>query len=545
MVGFLCTTTRIPIAMRICNVTIRCGLQFKVAVILVAVVTAAATLGGIASHYLLTNWMTQTQVDEAGRLANTLRMMVADALADGDIAAMQRGANEFLHHESVLSASVLDADGRRLAFAGRHQNDTAEAAADEPSLAMAYTRPLAGNRLLAGRPVVADDDDDGGRIVGAVRIALNIEAAAGRLHRAQIFTGLLICAFALCFLPLSHLLVSRVLIRPIQTLARITGQLAEGDYTARARATAGDEIGFLAGGFNTMAAKIDAQHRLLLGANERLEVKVRQRTAELDAANARLRADMAEREEFLRAVSHDLNAPLRNIAGMAAMTLMKWRDQLPEPVILRLQRIEANVEAETGLINELLELSRIGTRPTSPERVDVAELLIGVEASFEFELHQGKIDLRIGPDMPVLHIERNHIRQVFMNLVDNAIKYMGDRDDGRIEIRCREADGQYVFSVADNGVGIDPQDHQRIFTIFGRARETPIGAPGKGVGLASVSAIAAKCGGRAWVDSEPGAGATFHVSFDRARCEAPDPEDTDTDDDIHNEPNQAACSLVG
>src|SRR5205807_8220870 len=103
--------------------------------------------------------------------------------------------------------------------------------------------------------------------------------------------------------------------------------------------------------------------------NQGLEGKVNQRTVQLEAANARLSSEIAEKEDFLRAVSHDLNAPLRNIAGMATMLLLKHRASFDEDVVHRLERIQKNVQVETDLISELLELSRIKTRRQKVETV--------------------------------------------------------------------------------------------------------------------------------------------------------------------------------
>ena len=225
---------------------------------------------------------------------------------------------------------------------------------------------------------------------------------------------------------------------------------------------------------------------------------------------------MAEKEDFLRAVSHDLNAPLRNIAGMASMIATKYRNHIPEDGLARLQRIEANVEVETGLINELLELSRIKTRPEARTMVNFEALLEELHRAFEYELKAKSIELAIRRPMPTLYVERNRLRQVFQNLLDNAVKYMSDRPDGKIEIGHSIADGMHLFYVADNGPGIAPEDQERIFYVFRRAA-TAIGLAGKGVGLALAKSIVSNYEGRIWVESEPGSGSAFYVALS-AEC---------------------------
>ena len=111
-----------------------------------------------------------------------------------------------------------------------------------------------------------------------------------------------------------------------------------------------------------------------------------QRTAQLEAANRRLSSEIAEKEDFLRAVSHDLNAPLRNISGMTSMLLMKHGDRFNEEIVHRLQRIQKNVEAETDLISELLELSRIKTRREKMEMVETGAVVHELEGILEDDL---------------------------------------------------------------------------------------------------------------------------------------------------------------
>ena len=140
----------------------------------------------------------------------------------------------------------------------------------------------------------------------------------------------------------------------------------------------------------------------LAEANRDLEEKVLQRTAQLETANKRLSREIAEKEDFLRAVSHDLNAPLRNISGMATMLLMKNREKFDEDVIHRLERIQKNVEVETDLIAELLELSRIKTRRQKMEPVDIGAMVHELGEMFENDLRTQHIEFHIDTPLPVL-----------------------------------------------------------------------------------------------------------------------------------------------
>jgi len=268
-----------------------------------------------------------------------------------------------------------------------------------------------------------------------------------------------------------------------------------------------DVIGTLARSFNQMIIQVKSQQ-------ENLEKTVQDRTAQLEQTNRRLTAEIAEKEDFLRAVSHDLNAPLRNISGMADMLLHKHASQFDEDVIHRLHRIQKNADVERDLINELLELSRIKTDRQRSEMVDVEALVRDLAGIFENDLKGRNILLEIETRLPVIHGEKARLRQVFQNLIDNAIKYM---DDGPVReirigatINAREAE----FYVRDTGQGIDPEDQPRVFHIFRRGKNAHARQiSGKGVGLANVKSIVETYQGRIWVESATGKGSVFRFTI--------------------------------
>jgi signal transduction histidine kinase len=364
--------------------------------------------------------------------------------------------------------------------------------------------------LVVAQPVfVGREGDAPGRLVGAVRLVLNTQETTAKLAAAQRRLLVVAVAVTVCAMPVGYLLVWRVLLQPIRRLVRATRQLASGDLSARVNMPRNDEMGDLAAAFDTMAEHVAQARRQLLRANELLEQKVTHRTRQLAEANRRLTQEAADKDEFLRAVSHDLNAPLRNIAGMASMTLLKEGAHLPAEVCQRLERIRANADSQTSMIADLLELSRIRTRPQRRQVVDIAQLIAEQAGHFEFELDGSQIALEVGP-MPQLYVERNRISQVFQNLIDNAIKYMDKPTGGRIAVTHRTDGSLHEFRVTDNGPGVPARQQREIFCVFRRA-QTPQTArvPGKGVGLAVVSTVASTYGGRAWVESQEGHGASF------------------------------------
>jgi len=192
------------------------------------------------------------------------------------------------------------------------------------------------------------------------------------------------------------------------------------------------EITDLANSIRTMSRQL--QHSLaqkdrfaaeLTVLNLTLERQVVNRTEELARTNHRLRREIAEKDDFLRAISHDLGAPLRNIAGLARLIERKYKDHLGEDAREMLVRITNNVKNELGLIEQLLELSRIKTRRAQPSEISLRELLQDVQADLSYSITERRAHFRCAEDLPVLFAERNRIRQLFQNLLDNALKYMG------------------------------------------------------------------------------------------------------------------------
>jgi signal transduction histidine kinase len=495
------------------------GLQAKSALVLAGVVLAATAAGGWLYYLTAGRILRQNDRQQADHLAKGLVLAVGDDLARGDRQALQRQADELLAHPEVHYVCIVDRAGKVMARAERWTSGVPKLGPTTQPVSLSFETTLGADFLDILRPVVAVGVDDGPDVLlGSVRMILDTRQTSlliQGIHRGIVSIAAIV---ALGAIPLGHLLVWRVLVVPIRRLVSATRRLGEGDYAPGLRLRPRDEIGELASAFDAMAGSLQASQRELRQANEMLEAKVAQRTGELEQANHRLREEMSEKEDFLRAVSHDLNAPLRNIDGMAALIAAKWSGELPAEVLTRLQRIQANVQSETELLGELLELSRIKSRPQKRHWVDLKALLRQVRESFEFELKQKNVALNIGPDLPTLYVERSRLREVFQNLIDNAIKYMGARSDGRIDVGYRRLGEVHRFSVTDNGPGIAPAEQQRIFRIFSRvSTATSCGVPGKGIGLAVVKSIVSNYDGRVWVESHPPGGSVFHVEL-RADC---------------------------
>lgn len=281
------------------------------------------------------------------------------------------------------------------------------------------------------------------------------------------------------------------------TLARPFGVLAA--YSSKRRAYSRSEIDFIQSVANILAVAIQSQQT-----DQALyEVKaiLAQTTAALEKCNKEI-------DQFTYIASHDLRAPLRAIANLSQWIEEDLSNQLNEENFHQMQLLRGRVYRLEALIEGLLQYSRAGRLNGEPELVDVEALLIHIIDTLN---PPAQFTIEIAPEMPTLVADRLSLEQVFTHLIENAIKHHPSTE-GTVAIGFREKSDAYEFSVADDGAGIAPQFHERIFTIFQtlQARDT---VENRGVGLAIVKKIVEGKRGTVRLDSQEGQGATFCFSW--------------------------------
>ena len=245
---------------------------------------------------------------------------------------------------------------------------------------------------------------------------------------------------------------------------------------------------------------------------EELINKLEKQKDELEDRNAEL-------TQFTYTVSHDLKSPLVTINGFLGYLEQDALSGNLERLKKDTQRIQEAVNKMHTLLTELLELSRVGRLMNAPENIPFADLVKDSMDIVHGQLETSRVMVRISsppgtqPNLPIVRGDRQRLTEVLQNLLDNAIKYMGGQPDPLIEIgQNGEENGKPIFFVRDNGIGIAPEYHERIFGLFNKLDAQ---SEGTGIGLALVKRIIEIHGGRIWVESEAGKGSTFYFTLPR------------------------------
>ena len=215
----------------------------------------------------------------------------------------------------------------------------------------------------------------------------------------------------------------------------------------------------------------------------------------------------AELERFVYTVSHDLKAPLVTIVGFLGYLEEDFQTGNTEALHKDIERVYRAAFKMQDLLQDLLDLSRIGRMMNDPEYVSFNALVTEALELTEGRLNERGVEVQVEPGLPAVYGDAQRLLEVVQNLIDNAAKYMGDQPNPRIEIGCRawEQD-KPVFFVRDNGIGVASEHHEQIFGLFNKLDPN---VEGTGIGLALVKRIVEFHEGRIWVESEPGSGATF------------------------------------
>jgi signal transduction histidine kinase len=315
-----------------------------------------------------------------------------------------------------------------------------------------------------------------------------IEATTRAYVTAQwIVVGISLCSIALA-LGLGYT-ISWSLIEPVKEIEARLDQIAAGDFAQRVRVVSRDELGTLAANVNRMCEELGALYH-------------------------QIQSSSKHKSQFLANMSHELRTPLNAILGYTELILDNIYGDLPDQVRSVLERVQTNGRHLLGLINDVLDLSKIeaGQLNLSLAEYSLKSMIQTVYVAVESLATEKRLALKIdvSPDLPPGQGDERRLSQVLLNLVGNAIKFT---DAGEVAIRARTVDGSFTVGVHDTGPGISEADQAKIFDEFQQGDTSTRKKGGTGLGLSIAKKIIEMHGGRLWVESTLGRGSTFSFTI--------------------------------
>lgn len=296
---------------------------------------------------------------------------------------------------------------------------------------------------------------------------------------------------------------------PLKKLVFAAHEIGEGNYAVDLQKTK-DEFGEVSAAFDAMSRKLAEAKRLLEEKNRELAENLRitsEQKAELEKVNKEL-------DNFAHTVSHDIRSPLMGIMGYGTIIKSQYAGQFDERGQKAIDGILKGVNRLNAMIDDLLALTRLARVRNPYEHVDMGHLITTVLDRIEFKIKEHRAVVRVPDNLPLIYCDRIKIGEVFLNLVNNAIKFSSKNPhaDPEVVIGYELVEGAHRFSVKDNGIGIAPENHEAVFEIFKRV-DNHGEFEGTGAGLSIVQTVILDHGGKVWVESELGRGATFYFTI--------------------------------
>ncbi len=415
-----------------------------------------------------------------------------------DLSGIQDLANRIIKGIPGLNVVVLDHEGRVVA----HPDEAARKAVKSLAHVALFNKVSGeGAKIHTGvdergiqmRASVIGMDSYGLNWTVAVYRPAADEQAMAAAARQQVLT---IAGLALLTGLVLATFLAEGLARPIRKLADTVTAVGNGDFSQL------PDMPHALTPREMAALQVEVRHMVedLKDYTTDLEKKIEQRTEQVNKINREL-------ESFMYSVTHDLKAPVISLYGMAGMLRKKCGDQLDEQGRHYLDRLMSNAGFMEQLITDLLNFSRIGKQEYREEALDAAKIVQESLDQCDSRIREGNVAIKVRTPLPNVTFDHTCLCKIFMNLISNAMKFMGDQPHPAVEIGGRKLEGCVEYYVKDNGIGIDPKYQDTVFKVFQRLKEVPV--EGTGIGLAIVKKVIDRAGGRVWFESEAGKGTTF------------------------------------
>ena len=401
-------------------------------------------------------------------------------------------------------------------FASYHRNDF-ELWEVKPSKLQESGHSFSNDFLTVFEPIVVEAKKTGKVCVRSDLVPLYTTLK----HNVSIMFVVLLLASLVAYFMSSGL--QRIISKPILDLANVAKTVSEKkEYSVRAAKHSSDEVGFLIDAFNEMLNQIQRRDLALVNANEHLEKRVEERTAELSeeatvrrkaeealvAAAKKLKISNKELREFTRIAAHDLKTPVQGISILSDWISEDYAKKFDEEGRKNARLLAVRAKRANNLLDSIIQYLQLTLNGRTKEKLDLNVLL---QDMIEAINPPNNIEIIVENKLPTIWAVQWFISQIFENLLSNAIKHI-DKPEGKIRIACSEEGNYWQFSIADNGHGIEERYFEKIFEIF-QILSIRDETEDIGIGLPMVKKIVEMCDGQIWVESTAGEGSTFFFTF--------------------------------
>ena len=447
------------------------------------------------------------------RTLHQAEMLAASAVTQfttTDLAGLSEVVESMSHDPTVRFAMLTDRQGRILGHTDpKHSGDYLRDAISQKQLGQPARSTVlyqTNDVIESVAPVLISTD-----LLGWAWVAGDLREPNRQIAEAT-RTGIIYAAFAIIVGMLFAIVVASNITRGLRLLLEAADRMAHDDLDRPVPLTNLDEVGVLTRAFNRAMRKLRGSRSAIEQARAELEVEVLERRRaqqELQEANRAIQRANDSLRQFAHVASHDLQEPLRAVSGFSDLLRRRYKDQLDSDASEWIDYIHAGAIRMQDMIRALLEYSRAGAWGGDPAHpVDTMAALRTALNNLDTAIRTTEASIQ-AEELPPVQAHEIAVVQLFQNLISNAIKYSKDRPV--IRISAQRDTSFWKFAVADNGIGVDPLDSERIFQIFKRAHGG--GYPGSGIGLAICSRIVERYSGRIWVEGAGGQGSTFYFEL--------------------------------
>ncbi len=453
------------------------------------VFTSFIVLGLCCTFFVITDVRNykDRKAESISAIAQVLGSNTISAIQFLDTAAAMDKLSQLKIETDILNASILNKTNNVFAS---YTKMGAKNFNFEPTTNSISNRTEFSGASLFAYSKIARNEENLGTVCLRVELA-ELNNIIGEKVRMAIILFVIGVVFALMISIIFQRSISTPILNLLATMQQVT---QSGNYKNRVQVKGDDEVNTLSCAFNTMLEEI-----------EKREMHIKQRTAELETANK-------EMESFSYSVSHDLRAPIRAINGFSKIIEKKHTPQLDDEGKNLLNTISEEATRMGRLIDDLLAFSRLGKKEIQKAKIDMTELakeVINEILKLEAEKYKAIITI---DQLSSADCDRVLIKQVFVNLISNALKFSFQNPEPAIHIGSYSEPNSIVYYIRDNGVGFDMKFYDKLFGVFQRLHN-PDEFPGTGIGLAIVKRIIIRHGGKVWAVGKVNQGATFYFSL--------------------------------